>query len=205
MYGRHPTAVKVAEAAQTNTSKTYFGSVFVMDDPLTLLPDVSSKRIGYAQGMTVSASQTELGLLMIFHFVFTEGEYNGSTISILGRNLVFSDVREMPVVGGSGAFRFARGYAEGKTHSLDVKTGNAILEYNIHLHLGFRSFRNAGMKEKNSATASTLGRVLATCSKQAKDYGSCVASKVHEVEKDMCLKEFLALKNCMQHTIRGKA
>ncbi|XP_010468131.1 PREDICTED: dirigent protein 22-like [Camelina sativa] len=131
MYGRNPTAVKVAEAAQTNTSKTYFGSVFVMDDPLTLLPDVTSKRIGYAQGMTVSASQNELGLLMIFHFVFTEGEYNGSTISILGRNLVFSDIREMPVVGGSGVFRFARGYAEGKTHSLDVKTGNAVLEYNV--------------------------------------------------------------------------
>ncbi|KAL0855128.1 hypothetical protein Bca101_060280 [Brassica carinata] len=58
------------------------------------------------------------------------------------------------------------------------------------------------MKEKNSSTtASTLGRILATCSKQAKDYGSCVASKVHEVEKDLCLKEFLALKSCMQHTV----
>ncbi|KAJ0249429.1 Mic1 domain-containing protein [Hirschfeldia incana] len=57
------------------------------------------------------------------------------------------------------------------------------------------------MKEKNSTTtASTLGRILATCSKQAKDYGSCVASKVHEIEKDLCLKEFLALKSCMQHT-----
>ncbi|CAN8270107.1 unnamed protein product [Cochlearia groenlandica] len=61
------------------------------------------------------------------------------------------------------------------------------------------------MKEKNSSTVSTLGRILATCSKQAKDYGSCVASKVHEVERDICLKEFLALKNCMQHMIRGKA
>ncbi|CAL9220488.1 unnamed protein product [Arabidopsis halleri] len=57
------------------------------------------------------------------------------------------------------------------------------------------------MKEKNSTTASTLGRILATCSKQAKDYGSCVASKVHEVERDICLKEFLALKSCMQHTV----
>ncbi|CAN7010616.1 unnamed protein product [Brassica rapa subsp. trilocularis] len=64
------------------------------------------------------------------------------------------------------------------------------------------SFSNAGMKEKNSATtASTLGRIIATCSKQAKDYGSCVASKVHEIEKDLCLKEFLALKSCMQHTV----
>ncbi|CAN6887391.1 unnamed protein product [Brassica oleracea] len=58
------------------------------------------------------------------------------------------------------------------------------------------------MKEKSPATASTLGRILATCSKQliTRDYGSCVASKVPEVERDLCFKEFLALKNCMQHT-----
>ncbi|WZY73896.1 hypothetical protein YC2023_006136 [Brassica napus] len=90
-----------------------------MDCPITTLPNISSNIIGYAQGMTASASQTELGLLMILHFVFTEREYNGSTISILGRNLVFENVREMPVVGGSGLFRFARGYAEGKTFNFD--------------------------------------------------------------------------------------
>ncbi|XP_048606755.1 dirigent protein 22 [Brassica napus] len=133
MYGYNPTSVEVAEAAQTNTSKTYFGSMFVMDCPITTLPNISSNIIGYAQGMTASASQTELGLLMILHFVFTEREYNGSTISILGRNLVFENVREMPVVGGSGLFRFARGYAEGKTYSLDVKSGNATLEYNVFI------------------------------------------------------------------------
>ena len=36
---------------------------------------------------------------------------------------------------------------------------------------------------------------------QVKDYGSCVAAKVPEVERDMCLKEFLALKNCMQNVV----
>lgn len=39
---------------------------------------------------------------------------------------------------------------------------------------------------------------------RAKDYGSCVAAKVPEVERDMCLKEFLALKNCMQNVLRAK-
>ncbi|KAJ9559201.1 hypothetical protein OSB04_013815 [Centaurea solstitialis] len=34
----------------------------------------------------------------------------------------------MPVVGGSGLFRFARGYAQAKTHSFDFKTGNAVVE-----------------------------------------------------------------------------
>lgn len=58
------------------------------------------------------------------------------------------------------------------------------------------------MKEKN--TTSTLKRILVNCASQAKDYGSCVAAKVPEVERDMCLKEFLALKNCMQNVLRAK-
>ncbi|KAM7500285.1 hypothetical protein LguiA_024699 [Lonicera macranthoides] len=55
------------------------------------------------------------------------------------------------------------------------------------------------MKEKN--TTSVLTRVLVNCGAQAKEYGSCVAAKVPEVERDMCLKEFLALKSCMQNVV----
>ncbi|KAG5252925.1 NADH dehydrogenase [Salix suchowensis] len=59
------------------------------------------------------------------------------------------------------------------------------------------------MKERN--TTSTLRRILVNCAAQAKEYGECVAAKVPEIERDMCLKEFLSLKTCMQNTIRGKA
>ncbi|KAF5737364.1 hypothetical protein HS088_TW13G00243 [Tripterygium wilfordii] len=52
------------------------------------------------------------------------------------------------------------------------------------------------MKEKNATPA--LRGVLVNCATQAKEYGSCVAAKVPVVERDMCLKEFLAMKNCMQ-------
>ncbi|KAI3791562.1 hypothetical protein L2E82_05381 [Cichorium intybus] len=38
----------------------------------------------------------------------------------------------------------------------------------------------------------------------AKEYGSCVAAKVPQIERDMCLKEFLKLKNCMQSVLKGK-
>ncbi|KAK8638886.1 hypothetical protein V6N13_137295 [Hibiscus sabdariffa] len=63
-------------------------------------------------------------------------------------------------------------------------------------------FRVVDMKEKK--TISPLRRILANCTAQAKEYGACVAAKVPEVERDMCLKEFLALKTCMQNTLRGK-
>lgn len=130
---KNPTAVQVAGAAITNTSSTLFGAVFVMDDPLTLTPDITSKTVGRAQGIYASASQNDISLLMTLTFAFTEGKFNGSNLSVLGRNSVFSGVREFPIVGGSGVFRFARGYALAKTHSIDLKTGNAIVEYNVYV------------------------------------------------------------------------
>ena len=128
-----PTAVRVAEAAMTNKSATVFGAVFMMDDPLTVGPEPSSKLVGRAQGIYASASQEEMGLLMVLNFAFMEGKYNGSTLSVLGRNTIFSKVREMPIVGGSGLFRFARGYAQARTHTFNLKTGDAVVEYNVYV------------------------------------------------------------------------
>lgn len=104
-----------------------------MDDPLTVEPNLNSKIVGRAQGIYASASQSEVGFLMVLNFAFTEGKFNGSNLSVLGRNAVFSTVREMPIVGGSGVFRFARGYAQARTHSFDSKSGNAIVEYNVYV------------------------------------------------------------------------
>ncbi|KAK7396322.1 hypothetical protein VNO78_17241 [Psophocarpus tetragonolobus] len=131
--GPEPTAVRVAQARMTNTSSSLFGLLVMTDDPLTMGPEPGSKLVGKAQGIYGSAAQKETGLLMIMNLAFTEGKYNGSTLSLLGRNAVLSKVREMPIVGGSGAFRFARGYALANTHMLDFKTGDAVVEYNVYV------------------------------------------------------------------------
>ncbi|KAL8459802.1 hypothetical protein ACS0TY_030889 [Phlomoides rotata] len=131
--GRKPTVEHVAHSAVTNSSATAFGMVAIMDDPLTVGPSMSSQIVGRAQGMYASADLTNLGLLMVFNFAFTHGKFNGSTLSVLGRNAVFSAVREMPVVGGSGVFRFARGYAQARTHDLNLKNGDAVVEYNVYV------------------------------------------------------------------------
>ncbi|KAI3696876.1 hypothetical protein L6452_29468 [Arctium lappa] len=130
---RHPTAIKVASSPTTNTSTSFFDLLMMMDDPLTLTPEPGSKVVGRAQGIYASADLKEVGFLMVLNYCFTEGKYSGSTLSILGRNAALTSVREMPIVGGSGLFRFARGYAQAKTHSIDFKTRNAVVEYNVFI------------------------------------------------------------------------
>ncbi|PKI73614.1 hypothetical protein CRG98_005988 [Punica granatum] len=105
----------------------------MMDNALTLSPNLTSKLVGRAQGLHAMTSQHQLGALMAMNFVFMEGKYNGSTITLLGHNSIFDAVREIPVVGGSGLFRFARGYAQLRTHTFDTRTGDVIVEYNVYV------------------------------------------------------------------------
>ncbi|KAJ4705070.1 Dirigent protein [Melia azedarach] len=131
--GKAPTATKVAQAPDTENSTIVFSQVYVMDNPLTVGPDIKSKSIERAQGIFASADKNEVGLLMVYNFAFTKGKFNGSTLSILGRNPILSAVRETSVVGSSGVFRFAQGYAQARNHSFDPKTWNAIVEYNVYV------------------------------------------------------------------------
>ncbi|KAF8028894.1 hypothetical protein BT93_E1539 [Corymbia citriodora subsp. variegata] len=132
LSGPKPTSVRVV-TPPSNTSATGFGLVNIIDNPLTLLPDPSSKLVGRAQGFYTSASQEELALLMVMNFAFVTGKYNGSGITVMGRNPIFNKVREMPVISGCGLFRFARGYAQASTHTVDLKTGDAVVEYNVYV------------------------------------------------------------------------
>ncbi|XVE78784.1 hypothetical protein DITRI_Ditri14bG0005800 [Diplodiscus trichospermus] len=129
--GRNATSIRVVQPS--NISATGFGIISMIDDPLTQGPKLSSKMVGRAQGFYALSSQEEIGLLMSMNFAFTQGKYNGSTITVLGRNIVFNKVREMPVVGGSGLFRFARGYVKARTHTFNQKTGDAIIEYTCYV------------------------------------------------------------------------
>ncbi|KAI5647870.1 hypothetical protein M9H77_33875 [Catharanthus roseus] len=128
---KNPTTIIVAKANTTLTSPTLFGMVSVIDDPLTIGPEPTSKIVGRAQGLFSAADQHELGLLMCMTYVFTGGKYNGSTLSVLGHNPVFHNHRELSIVGGSGVFRLARGVAMAKTYSFNTTTGDAVVEYDV--------------------------------------------------------------------------
>ncbi|TYG90802.1 hypothetical protein ES288_A12G211600v1 [Gossypium darwinii] len=122
--GPQPTAVHSIAAM--------FGSISVMDNPLTATPSMNSTLVGRAQGIyAMSSQEKELSLLMTLTYAFTTGPYNGSTFSVVGRNPVMKEVREMPVVGGTGKFRLARGYCLARTYSMTQM--EAVIGYNVTL------------------------------------------------------------------------
>lgn len=103
----------------------------MMDNALTEGPELSSKEVGRAQGLFGLASIHDRGMVMLINFVFTEGKCKGSTLSMLGRNPVEDTVREMPIVGGTGVFRFARGYAVAKSLWTISTQEHFVVEYNV--------------------------------------------------------------------------
>ncbi|XP_016470130.1 dirigent protein 23-like [Nicotiana tabacum] len=133
LSGSNPSAVRIAQGTSTNNSGTIFGALMMVDDPLTIGPDPRSKIVGRARGMYGFAGQTDLGLIMVFNYGFIDGIYQGGSFSLLSINPALNPVREMAVVGGTGLFRLARGYAIVQTYSFDATTGDAIVGYNVTL------------------------------------------------------------------------
>lgn len=137
--GPNATLYKVANASITDTSATGFGRVNVFDDRVTAAPDINSEEVARAQGLTTSADLQITAFNMNLNFLITSGTFNGSVISILGRNQFGDAQRELSVVGGAGAFRSARGYAVTTTYSHDATINYSVLEYTIYVTSSARS------------------------------------------------------------------
>ncbi|KAK4437654.1 Dirigent protein 1 [Sesamum alatum] len=127
LQGPTPTNVVVASANSTATSPTSFGLVVVLDDPVRIGPDPNSKTVGRFQGFYTFSSLEEQSIHLSFDFVFTTGKLNGSTLTLVGNNRFLREHREVPIVGGSGVFRLARGFAGVRT----VSFTEFIFEYNL--------------------------------------------------------------------------
>ncbi|KAG2405740.1 Dirigent protein [Vigna angularis] len=95
---------------------------------VTIGPKPTAVKIAEAQ--TTNTCSTFFGFLAIADDPLTVGPDPGS--KLVGKVQVlygFSDQKEVAVK--SGVFKFARGFADLKKYSLDNKTGNAVVEYNI--------------------------------------------------------------------------
>lgn len=134
--GTNATTIRVVGRLSNYTGSdpttSTFGAVSVMDNPLTTTPDKNSALMGYTQGMyTMASQQDEFGLLMTMTYSITSGRFKGSSLSVVSQNLVLNEVREMPVVEGTGVFRLARGYCLARTYSMDQL--DTMIGYNVTL------------------------------------------------------------------------
>ncbi|PKA48927.1 Disease resistance response protein 206 [Apostasia shenzhenica] len=130
------TVVKVAPGAAGGggdaASLAAFGNVFIIDDYLTDGPDPSSRLLGRVQGLSAAASISGSDFLLVANFAFTEsGPWSGSSLAVLARNPLPEAVRELPVVGGTGKFRLARGYAIFRTVSINSAAGHITVEVDV--------------------------------------------------------------------------
>lgn len=133
LVGPDATVLEVARASITSTSATSYGLVEVMDNPMTLGPEASSEEVGRAQGLVTYTDLEESSVSLNMNLVFTGGEYKGSTLCIVGRKSLVRSDQELPVVGGTGVFRWAGGFSISSTYSHDAATGNSVLLYDVYV------------------------------------------------------------------------
>ncbi|GJN05024.1 hypothetical protein PR202_ga22619 [Eleusine coracana subsp. coracana] len=134
LTGPHPTAAQVV-----NGTHGHFGDTTVIDDVLTQTSSRSSPAMGRAQGQYMWASSSSTGkkekdpaFLVTMNVVLTSGPFAGSSVTVVGIDDLAVEVRELPVVGGTGKFRMARGYVLWKTVSRDQP--NAVLELDVYVN-----------------------------------------------------------------------
>ncbi|XP_074574750.1 pterocarpan synthase 1-like [Curcuma longa] len=127
-----PNATAITVVNSTTSNPGGFGSIAVFDDELREGSSADSKLIGRAQGIapevSLSGPMAWLGLL---NFVFTDGEYNGSSLTVVGR-ATLEGATERSIIAGTGKFRMARGYTI-NTFVSGAPAGHFIVEYNAYI------------------------------------------------------------------------
>uniref|UniRef100_A0ACD6AFI9 Uncharacterized protein n=1 Tax=Avena sativa TaxID=4498 RepID=A0ACD6AFI9_AVESA len=135
--GPKPTAVQIVNGTgqplKGSGGGARFGDTVVMDDRLTEGPTPASRVVGRAQGFYVTASQGDPAMLLTMNVLLTEGPYDGSSLTVMGRNNIATTERELAVVGGTGVFRMATGYVLWKTASWRGR--NAVLELDAYVYV----------------------------------------------------------------------
>lgn len=129
--GPNPTVVEITGQSDGLLSFTKFGAIFCTDDPITEEFEESSAQVARAQGLYVTSALDGSNTHVLISIVFTNDEYKGSTLEVQGTSAQFERVREVAVVGGTGKFRLARGYATLETIHYDHARHYAVIQSNV--------------------------------------------------------------------------
>ncbi|XP_057964030.1 dirigent protein 15-like [Malania oleifera] len=130
--GTKPTAVVVAHPSfkKTSNNTLSFGTLVVVDDPITETPSQTASVIGSVRGYYASTASNNnpLSLLMTLAISFNTGPYNGSSFTVLSGSSPLNSTRIMSVVGGTGQLFMAGGKVEVSTVTRNLTTFDAVLQ-----------------------------------------------------------------------------
>uniref|UniRef100_A0A0D9XQC3 Dirigent protein n=1 Tax=Leersia perrieri TaxID=77586 RepID=A0A0D9XQC3_9ORYZ len=138
--GPSPTAIRVVSGATRSQllnddgapPPREFGDIVVLNNALTEGPSATSARVGTAQGFAVRVSERGVVSDLSLHMVLDAGEHKGSSVTAKGRIDMDAVERESVVIGGTGHFRFARGYMVTKNYDYSLATGG-VVEIDLYL------------------------------------------------------------------------
>lgn len=97
---------------------------------LTEGPENTSRIVGKAQGFIIPIQKFAYSAFNIIYLTFNTHQYSGS-LSIQAKDLSQKEKDELVVVGGTGSFAFARGFA------VFAQTDHQNSTHHIKLHLKF--------------------------------------------------------------------
>ncbi|CAM6109679.1 unnamed protein product [Calypogeia fissa] len=119
-------------------ANSFFGAFIVFDDSITLVPDTSSEETGRGRGMYLFDADDNKGAGIEFvwtaQFNEASGYGNGTTLSFQGFDRTTDATREISIVGGTGMFKMARGWADITTYS--IAGAAAVLNITVYFTYG---------------------------------------------------------------------
>ncbi|CAN6229958.1 unnamed protein product [Urochloa humidicola] len=127
-----PNATTVNVASLHKNGST-FGDVDVFDVPLREGTDPASRLVGRAQCLAVHASLDGSTAFAAIVFVFSGGDYGGSTLATQGLYYTSGGPAERSIVGGTGKLRFAHGYMTSRVVS--YTNISAIVVFDLYFTL----------------------------------------------------------------------
>lgn len=95
----------------TTLQKLLFGTMTVVDDELTEAPELGSAAVGRAQGFYIASSEEGVSQTVAVTAMFKEGGFD-DTISFFGVHRTADSESHLAVVGGTGKYVGAKGFAK---------------------------------------------------------------------------------------------
>ncbi|KAK7358187.1 hypothetical protein VNO77_00111 [Canavalia gladiata] len=122
-----------------STSNTHLvpredAAAFIFHRVLTEGPESTSKIVGKAQGFVIPVEQFKQSAFNVIYLSFDTPDHSGS-LSIQAMDLAHKDREEFRVIGGTGSFAFARGFAV--FTQTDTLQSEVAATYHVKLQLEF--------------------------------------------------------------------